>query len=582
MDIKTVRQKYPQYGDLSDEQLAKALHGKFYSDMPYDEFSSKIGMTATPKKSEARSTVDMVVNMLATPMREFPGIRRGAEDVLDAGAQMLVNALPERLVGAANKMFGSELAPTAEQFNQQQAQEERDYQARRIPANTEVDVGRLAGNMAAMAPLAALMPGPGTSLLSTGLRSAATGAVTGSMQPVTDDGRGFWDQKQEQAGLGALTGAIAGPALQAASRVVSPRVDSAVKYLRDRGVTPRPGQLMGPRAAAFEDKAMSAPILGDAIASSQRRAVESFNRAAYNEVLKPLGAKYTGPVGRDGIASIQKTLSDAYDDVLLSPKTQFRADKQFVNEFKKIAGMAKEMPPDKYAQFQTVMENRLVPKIKGGGMDGTSFKALESELNNFARKYAGSASPDDRTMADAVREVLKSARGALERSSPGVGSQLRKINQAYSTFTRVQDAASRVGTEEGIFTPNHLLSAVRNMDKSARKGAFARGDAVLQKLAENGKKVIGIKYPDSGTAGRLANMAAGGALVFDPVTTLGVGAVGSLPYSQVGQSAITSALTQRSPWARPVGNALNRIAVPGGGVLGPLGVGLFATPPEKR
>lgn len=580
MDIQTVRQKYPQYGDLSDEQLAKALHGKFYSDMPYDEFSAKIGMK--PAKTETRSTVDMVVNMLATPLRELPGIKRGVEDIVDAGAQMLVNALPEQLVGAANMALGSRVAPTAAQFNQQQAQEERDYQARRIPANTDVDVGRLAGNMAGIAPLAALMPGPGASLLSTGLRSAATGGVTGSMQPVTDDSRGFWDQKQEQAGLGALTGGIAGPALQAASRVVSPRVDAAVKYLRDRGVTPRPGQLIGSRMAGLEDKAMSVPFLGGAIASSQRRAVESFNRAAYNEVLKPLGTKYTGPVGREGIASIQKTLSDAYDDVLLSPKTQFRADKQFVNEFKKIAGMAKEMPPDKYAQFQAVMENRLVPKIKGGGMDGTSFKALESELNNFARKYAGSASPDDRNMAEAVREVLKSARGALERSSPGVGSQLRKINQAYSTFTRVQDAASRVGTEEGIFTPNHLLSAVRNMDKSARKGAFARGDAVLQKLAENGKKVIGIKYPDSGTAGRLANMAAGGALVFDPVTTLGVGAVGSLPYSQAGQSAITSALTQRSPWARPVGNALNRIAVPGGGVFGPLGVGLFAAPPEKR
>lgn len=580
MDIQTVRQKYPQYGDLSDEQLAKALHGKFYSDMPYEEFSSKIGMT--PAKTETRSTVDMVVNMLATPLRELPGIKRGVEDIVDAGAQMLVNALPEQLVGAANRALGSRLAPTAAQFNQQQAQEERDYQARRIPANTEVDVGRLAGNMAGIAPLAALMPGPGASLLSTGLRSAATGGVTGSMQPVTDDNRGFWDQKQEQAGVGALTGGIAGPALQAASRVVSPRVDAAVKYLRDRGVTPRPGQLMGPRAAAFEDKAMSAPILGDAIASSQRRAVESFNRAAYNEVLKPLGTKYTGPIGREGIASIQNTLSNAYDDVLLSPKTQFRADKQFMNEFKKISGMAKELPPDKFMQFKSVMDSKVMSRIKGGGMDGRSFKELESELSKFARQYSGSASPDDRNVAAAVREVLESARGALERASPGVGSQLRKINQAYSTFTRVQDAASRVGTEEGIFTPNHLLSAVRNMDKSARKGAFARGDAVLQKLAENGKKVIGIKYPDSGTAGRLANMAAGGALVFDPVTTLGVGAVGSLPYSQAGQSAITSALTQRSPWARPVGNALNRIAVPGGGVVGPLGVGLFAAPPEKR
>ena len=43
MDFETVRKKYPQYGDMSDEQLAKALHQKFYSDMEFGEFSNKIG-----------------------------------------------------------------------------------------------------------------------------------------------------------------------------------------------------------------------------------------------------------------------------------------------------------------------------------------------------------------------------------------------------------------------------------------------------------------------------------------------------------------------------------------------------------
>lgn len=48
MDIKEIRAKYPQYDDWSDEQLAKGLHTKFYSDMPFEEFSAKIGFTATP------------------------------------------------------------------------------------------------------------------------------------------------------------------------------------------------------------------------------------------------------------------------------------------------------------------------------------------------------------------------------------------------------------------------------------------------------------------------------------------------------------------------------------------------------
>lgn len=46
MDIREIRQKYPQYDDLSDEDLAKGFHNKFYSDIPYEEFAKKIGVAS--------------------------------------------------------------------------------------------------------------------------------------------------------------------------------------------------------------------------------------------------------------------------------------------------------------------------------------------------------------------------------------------------------------------------------------------------------------------------------------------------------------------------------------------------------
>jgi len=42
--IAEIRQQFPQYGDLSDQQLADGLHGKFYSDVPRAEFDAKIGI----------------------------------------------------------------------------------------------------------------------------------------------------------------------------------------------------------------------------------------------------------------------------------------------------------------------------------------------------------------------------------------------------------------------------------------------------------------------------------------------------------------------------------------------------------
>lgn len=48
MNIAEIRQKYPQYNDLSDMELAQGLHKKFYSDMDFNDFTQKIGF----KKSE--------------------------------------------------------------------------------------------------------------------------------------------------------------------------------------------------------------------------------------------------------------------------------------------------------------------------------------------------------------------------------------------------------------------------------------------------------------------------------------------------------------------------------------------------
>ena len=43
LTIKQIRTQYPDYNDLSDQQLLDSLHQKHYPDMPKDEFYSKVG-----------------------------------------------------------------------------------------------------------------------------------------------------------------------------------------------------------------------------------------------------------------------------------------------------------------------------------------------------------------------------------------------------------------------------------------------------------------------------------------------------------------------------------------------------------
>lgn len=50
--IADIRQKYPQYADLSDQQLADSLHQKYYNDMPIADFYKKINFKQSSSKSD--------------------------------------------------------------------------------------------------------------------------------------------------------------------------------------------------------------------------------------------------------------------------------------------------------------------------------------------------------------------------------------------------------------------------------------------------------------------------------------------------------------------------------------------------
>jgi hypothetical protein len=56
--LAEIRAQYPQYDDLSDEQLADAMHRKFYSDMPREQFDAKIGLAPDPIEGKASALAD--------------------------------------------------------------------------------------------------------------------------------------------------------------------------------------------------------------------------------------------------------------------------------------------------------------------------------------------------------------------------------------------------------------------------------------------------------------------------------------------------------------------------------------------
>jgi hypothetical protein len=182
---------------------------------------------------------------------------------------------------------------------------------------------------------------------------------------------------------------------------------------------------------------------------------------------------------------------------------------------------ANELPETQQKQFNTIVGQRLAAITNRSavpGQQGQSLKDIDGGLRSVADAYRGSPDPANRQMALRIDDVRDALRGALGRQNPPEAiEQLKAIDTGWAMYSRARGAAARRATSEGVFTPADLLGAIKTADKSAGKGTFAKGDALMQLYAETGQKVLTPKVPDSGTAERLSLMhiptvAAGGAL----------------------------------------------------------------------
>jgi hypothetical protein len=339
-----------------------------------------------------------------------------------------------------------------------------------------------------------------------------------------------------RTGTAAAIGGVAGPVLQGATEVIAPPISAAAGRLINQGIRPTLGQLMGGAAKATEEKATSIPLTGDLIKNAQRRAIEQFNRATFNNVLRPVGVEVdaTQAVGREGYQHVQRILSDRFDELL--PHLNLTADVPFQMTMAGVERIAAALPPEQAQTFARIMNTEVTSKLTaapsgGWTMDGHTFKGVESEFSRIIGELRSDPSFNQRELGRVLQDTLATFRSTLERQNPQFAPQLRALNESWARFTRLRDAMSKLGAPDGIFTPAQLLNAVKSGDKSRGKGAFAGGTAMMQDLAEDASGVLGRNYPDSGSAGRAAIAALGlgyGAHI-EPHTAAGLAAT-TLPY----------------------------------------------------
>lgn len=501
------------------------------------------------------------------------GIGQGLRDPIDAGAQMLRRAVPDS-VGKAIDQFGNWLSdaglPVArssgvEGVDQIVNQTNADYEAARAAAGREgIDWARIGGNVAATLPLMATPMGATTTAGRMGV-GAAQGAAIGALNPVVgqEAQQDYASSLGKNIALGAGVGAITPAIVGGVARIISPNASQAgstARLLRSEGVNLTPGQISGGAVGRMEDRLMSAPILGDAIRGARGRAQEQLNRAVYNRVLEPIGEKTT-KVGREAVREASQKVSQAYDDVLKN--VTFIPDDVFRGEISNISRLAQELPQKESRQFQNILNREVFgPLSKGRGVDGISFKQMESNLGEQASRFLSSTDAYQKSLGDAISELQSSLRSNLVRLNPQYADQLQRVNASFANLVRLQKAAGTVGANEGIFTPSQLAQAVRSSDRTVRKNKYAQGRALMQDLSDAARSAMPTAVPDSGTAERLMlNAGALGSGLYSPAIPAGLAAA-SVPYFGPVTRAIGSAMTVRPQSAQTLANMLRQI--PGG------------------
>jgi hypothetical protein len=519
-------------------------------------------------------------NKKADPIGPAGKLLKGAIDPIEGGAQLLTNVLPDSWVKKGNEL-NNKLAdmglPVARipqgGMNELVQQNEAEYQARRrasepqplssLVTGQQQDPGfdwwRLGGNILSPANVALARIPAATSLRGRIGLGALSGAISSSLNPVTQPGD-YWGQKQDQVTLGTVTGGVVPAAVAGVSRVIRPNAaaNPNVATLRAEGVRPTVGQTLGGRWNALEEKLQSLPVIGDAIASQRGRALREFNQAAINRSTNPVGARVEG-VGQGAVQQAGDAVSQVYDDAL-NAAGSFVQDRQFGQEVGRLRQMAQGMTPAMRQRFEAVYNNLIGARTSpAGGMTARTFKDVDSELGQLAGRFRGSSMASEQDLGDALTELQSSVRRQMVRSRPDVAGALAQADEGWANLVRVEGAAKAAKNNEGVFTPAQLNNAIQTADRSTRKRAVARGTALMQDLGNAGQAVLGNKVPNSGTAERL---------FMGGTTLLGTGAInpaipagilgGAALYTDPVQNALTFLLTQRPQAAQAVANALRQ------------------------
>jgi hypothetical protein len=526
--LADIRKQYPQYSDMSDQQLADAMYRKHYSDMPRDAFNAKIGLKTGPARGESRPLMSEITGLMANFNR---GLAVG--DELTAAGNTVVNATRDAVSGKQGPGWGDRFKT---ELGRQRGFED-DFIARRPNAG---NLAKGTGNAVTVAvPTAPALQGGRLLNMARGATSAGLSAAAYGLAD-----RGTPQERLAAAasagtnplvlGLGAAGGALA-PALP---QVAKPKPRTNADVLKEVGVTTSLPQRMGGAVKQGEDLAMRAPILGPAISGARNRQVEQLNRAVGLKALEPVGMDLPANIkpGFEMVEHVDDALGSVYDQAAkLVPSA--RVDQPFLDDLASISERKADLATPTADQFERIVDQRL-QRLGRPDANGALVKQIHSELGKLQREAARKG---EDTLSGMIGDTRRALMGIVGRANPEAGALINQADQGWQVYSIMNDAAAKASNRGGVFLPGQLNTEVRAAGRGLGSNMVGKGKAPLQELSTAAAQTIPDQFGNPGTANAIG---LGGLIVGAPTNPVGTaGAVAGLgaaatPYFLMGRKVI--------------------------------------------
>jgi hypothetical protein len=280
-----------------------------------------------------------------------------------------------------------------------------------------------------------------------------------------------------------------------------------------QGVYPMPGQSAGGLLKGIEDRATSIPVVGHLLNHGRMQAQKEAVAAAQSKsgvFIKPSEAGQAGFAKIDD--SFDTRFSDAKNGLFFDPneagfrtavedlKRQKMLDERGIREIDNFFSRYKQQP----GQLNTIL-----------GGDDTHALLQELRKNRAAfdgnkpsvGPYEGRTGEVYRALYDKVDDAL----GTQGLTAPEKVGAFRDVRRDYANYIPSKKAGEGAvaSRNDGLFTSAQFSNQVANNAKRmGNTRQLRQGNAPMQEFGSDWNKVLGDKYPDSGTAGRLATLAA--------------------------------------------------------------------------